>query len=301
MLLNFKITRLTDNPIIRPGMDERMAHPVGDNINGPSLIRVPEWVEDPLGRYYLYFAHHTGTYIRMAYADDLAGPWTVYSPGVLDLADSYSTEHIASPDIHVDHESQQIRMYFHGGKPVGGSDQETRIALSDDGLNFTAQPEVLGLPYFRVFQHEGWHYAISMPGTLYRSIDGPTGFEQGRKIFPDNQRHTALLKRGNQLLVFYTMVSEQPPESILVSTINLTSDWNDWKPSEPQIVLSPQHDWEGANQLLEPSKRGIIGSPVNQLRDPAIFEDGDDMYLLYAVAGEQGIAIAKIESENAVL
>ena len=30
------------------------------NINGPSLVRVPEWVEDPLGKYYLYFAHHRG-------------------------------------------------------------------------------------------------------------------------------------------------------------------------------------------------------------------------------------------------
>jgi hypothetical protein len=39
-----KIKRLKDNPIIYPEMDERM----GSNINGPSLIRVPEWVDDPL-------------------------------------------------------------------------------------------------------------------------------------------------------------------------------------------------------------------------------------------------------------
>lgn len=25
----------------------------GENINGPSLIRVPAWVKNPLGRYYL--------------------------------------------------------------------------------------------------------------------------------------------------------------------------------------------------------------------------------------------------------
>jgi hypothetical protein len=51
-------------------MDARM----GDNVNGPSLIRVPEWVARPLGRYYLYFGHHRGTFIRLATAPSLEGP-----------------------------------------------------------------------------------------------------------------------------------------------------------------------------------------------------------------------------------
>ena len=32
-------TRLLDQPIIRPHMDRRM----GNNINGPALIRMPDW------------------------------------------------------------------------------------------------------------------------------------------------------------------------------------------------------------------------------------------------------------------
>jgi hypothetical protein len=35
--------------------------------------------------------------------------------------------------------------------------------------------------------------------------------------------------------------------------------------------------------------------PVNQLRDPAIFEDEGRIYLLYAIAGEQGIAIGELK------
>jgi hypothetical protein len=89
----FQVRRLAGNPIIRAGMDERMREEAANygyvNINGPSLIRVPEWVESPLGKYYLYFAHHKGEYIRMAYADELAGPWRTYEPGVLDLKDSF--------------------------------------------------------------------------------------------------------------------------------------------------------------------------------------------------------------------
>ena len=33
---------------------------------------------------------------------------------------------------------------------------------------------------------------------------------------------------------------------------------------------------------------------VNQLRDPAVYEEGHDVYLLYAVAGESGVGIARV-------
>jgi len=74
-----KATRLLDHPIIGPDLDSS----IGVNIQGPSLIKVPHWIEDPLGKYYLYFADHKGTYIRLAYTDDLSGPWRVHVPGSL--------------------------------------------------------------------------------------------------------------------------------------------------------------------------------------------------------------------------
>jgi len=58
------------------------------NINGPTVIRVPDWVRRPLGRYYMYFAHHKGSYIRLAYANSPLGPWTLYRPGVMPLSAS---------------------------------------------------------------------------------------------------------------------------------------------------------------------------------------------------------------------
>jgi len=133
-----RIERLLDGPIIRPDMDASM----GSNIAGPSLIRVPDWAEGALGRYYLYFADHRGTYIRLAWADALEGPWTTHEPGVLDLADSHfpttcppcappgSYVHIASPDVHVVDERREIVMYIHG-RDAGR--QVTRVAVSRDG------------------------------------------------------------------------------------------------------------------------------------------------------------------------
>jgi hypothetical protein len=35
--------------------------------------------------------------------------------------------------------------------------------------------------------------------------------------------------------------------------------------------------------------------PVNELRDPAVFELDDQLWLLYSVAGEQGIALARLD------
>src|ERR1044071_4584691 len=78
------LRRFDENPMIRPQM---LPGTDGNNINGPSLIRVPDWVTNRLGKYYLYFAHHNGKYIRLAYADHLEGPWKIYKPGVLPLTD----------------------------------------------------------------------------------------------------------------------------------------------------------------------------------------------------------------------
>jgi hypothetical protein len=34
--------------------------------------------------------------------------------------------------------------------------------------------------------------------------------------------------------------------------------------------------------------------PARQLRDPAVFEEDDHVFLAYAVAGESGIALAEL-------
>ena len=91
-VLPFSVERFSDQPLIHTGMSKRLSEQARlegfENINGPSLIKVPDWVENSLGNYYLYFAHHKGQYIRMAYAYTVTGPWTIYEPGALTLAQS---------------------------------------------------------------------------------------------------------------------------------------------------------------------------------------------------------------------
>ena len=304
---NINITRLGGAPIITPEMDARM----GGNIQGPSLIKVPDWVENPLGNYYLYFADHRGTYIRMAYADKVTGPWTVHSPGSLKLEDSFFPTtcppcslapgrtaplyaHIASPDVHVREDLNQIVMYYHGR---GEGRQFTRAAVSTDGIHFEGRADELGPHYFRVIEHDNYFYAMSMPGLLHRSSDGLSKFESGPQFFTADMRHSALLIRDDRLYVFFSQAGEQP-ERILLSTIDLSDDWRQWAATDPIEVLRPERDYEGADLPNEPSRRGYIDDRVNQLRDPAIHEENGKTYLLYSVAGESGIAIAEISFSN---
>jgi hypothetical protein len=297
------VKRFPHNPIIYPHMDAHM----GENINGPSLIRVADWLQNPLGRYYLYFAHHQGTYIRLAYADRLEGPWTTYSPGTLHLSQTPCQGHIASPDVHIDHERRQIVMYYHGpadpqkaiaGPALSGQfpilgQQRSFVATSEDGIHFLAQAQVLGSSYFRAFRWTGYTYALGMPGIFYRSEDGFTGFEQGPVLFTADMRHTALRLDGDRLSIYYSNAHDCP-ERILCAHITLTRDWMAWQSSEPVTILEPETAYEGADLPLVPSERGWAPQPVRQLRDPGIYCEGGRTYLLYSVAGERGIAIAQI-------
>ena len=202
--------------------------------------------------------------------------------------------HIASPDIHVDNENQLIRMYYHGPIPQGeGMIQITRVATSKNGIQFTCNPEILGSSYFRVFKYDGYYYALGMPGIFYRSKDGLTGFEKGPTLFTEHMRHSAVKLDDDCLSVFFSYVHDCP-ERILLSKIELKDNWMRWSESEPVTVLEPVMDYEGVDLPLEPSVRGWAPEQVRQLRDPGIFIDDSQMFLLYSVAGESGIAIAEV-------
>jgi hypothetical protein len=176
------VERLPGNPILTPE-----SHPsLGANLNGPSLIRAPGWLDRPLGRYYLYFAHHKGAFIRLAVVDSMEGPWRVHAPGAFHLSDSRFP---------------------------------TRVSVGDQ------------------------------------------------------------------------------PERILRSRITLRSEWTEWSVSEAREVLRPERSWEGAELPLAASVRGAALEPMRQLRDPGIFEEEGQTWLLYSVAGGSGIALARLESE----
>ncbi len=316
-----RVERLLDRPIITADL-----HPsIGENIQGPSLIRVPDWIEGALAAYYLYFADHKGRYIRLAYADELTGPWAIHPPGSLQIEDSHflteppavteeilaefdarrtgnavkmshdvltevTTPHIASPDVHVDAERRRIVMYFHGLEAPG--QQVTRVATSEDGILFEALPEVLGRTYLRVFAHDGVTYGLAMPGRLYRSADGLHGFEEGPCCSTRTCVTTWPGSTATRCGCSGRRSGTRRSESCSARLISPATGWSGARRSRSRC--SVRSDWEGASAPLEPSIRSSAYGVVNQLRDPAVFEEHGRLFLLYAVGGEAGIAIAEV-------
>jgi hypothetical protein len=313
------------NPLITTATSPSL----GDNVNGPSVIRVPAWVPDPLGRFYMYFAHHMGAFIRLAYADRLDGPWRIHEPGVLPVAatafqrpqpdppenlENFYT-HVASPEAYVDAARRRLILWVHGwytagnrwpaGEPAArewarqhGYGQFTQAAISSDGRNFEVQPALTRASYLRVFPHDGALYGVARLGQLLRSQEALAPFETGPNPFREGPyagrvRHVALVRRGTTLFVFFTAIGDAP-ERVMLSTIALDADWREWRASEPVEVLRPETSYECAHLPLAPSAAGDVKGPVRQLRDPAVFVDGTRTLLFYSICGEQGIAAAEL-------
>jgi hypothetical protein len=299
--MELRAQRLLQGPIVSPrdlpGAD-------GDNINGPSLILAPDWLPDRLGRFYLYFAHHRGQYIRLAYADALEGPWRIHEPGTLRLEDTVACEdHIASPDVHVDHDRRQIRMYFHGVSKGGGGAQLTYLATSRNGLEFKAEGGALTTFYLRVARWRDSWLGMAKGGLMFQSQTGTGDFRFLPSVpfpvsgpaanEPGDVRHIALRIVGDDLQVFFTRIGDRP-EAIFSARIDLSEPEASWAARDEQLVLSPTAPYEGADEPLVASSAGAAISRENALRDPAIFEYDHRSYLLYSVAGEKGIALAEI-------
>jgi len=317
--------RFAQNPL----STTRTAASLGDNINGPTVIRVPAWVKQPLGRYYMYFAHHMGGFIRLAYADAIEGPWQIHEPGVMPVRDTALFRpqpdppenlenfytHVASPEIEIDHERRRLVLWFHGwwteGKmwPVGetaarawaranGYSQFTQSATSNDGLHFAAQPPITRTSYLRVWRRDGALFGMGRLGQLWRSTDALSAFEPGPNPFrggayANRVRHVALVQRGSLMYVFFTAIGDAP-ERILMSTISQSGDWSTWTLSAPVEVLQPEAPYECPTLPNAPSEAGDVKVPVRQLRDPAIFEENGRTLLFYSFCGEQGIAAAEL-------
>jgi len=303
---NISAYRLNTNPLITP----EMLGADGENINGPSMIRVPGWIQNSLGNYYLYFAHHKGTYIRMAFSDTLEGPWKIYEPGVLHQRNTIFGDgpvgikhwytHIASPEVIVDDQNRRLIMYFHGMGPRLPGCHCSTLAFSNDGLDFKLREDapVINDTYFRAFVWDNMQYLIARLGVLYGSDHGLRIYRKGPNPFDElNQgaqlRHAAVLLKGDKLKVFYSRIGDMP-ECIVMSEIELNTDWNTWKASSPVTILEPVTRYEGADLPLKPSRQGYARTRLRELRDPAIFQENGKCYLLYTIAGESGIGIAEL-------
>ena len=278
------------------------------------MIAVPSWSFNPFNAtHYLYFAHHLGDGIRLAFSTDgPLGPFEMlgnvfyYTQCKRCLQCKTCTLHVASPDVHVLKEEKSFRMYFHSR--LGPNEQVSFVAVSRDGINWEAiDTEPLTTAYLRVFFWEGFWYGVARAKStnfLFRSIDGITPFEKGPILIPPESRHVGLLLHHSRLYIFFSR-SGDCPESLLVTWMNLklltqqNIPWTKWMITSPTFTVAIPRKYQGEECPLEASKDGISLTPTNQLRDPAPFV-GDDgtIFLIYSIYGEFGLAIDRIIMED---
>eukprot|EP00055_Hartaetosiga_balthica_P016414 m.103613 g.103613 ORF g.103613 m.103613 type:complete len:420 (-) comp9098_c1_seq3:903-2162(-) len=306
----FAVTRLLHRTIVDDSIFLITNSTDGENINGPSLAKVPSWVENPLGKYYLYFAHHKGDYIRMAYSDRLLGPYILYQEGkgVLTLSDSSGTDHLASPDVIVDDKNKRFILYYHSPSPNDHLDQYTFVTTSTNGLDFQSGGRKIAWPYARVFEYNNSWFAWAkdyQKGGEFQRSDDPLGVFRmdGEDCINEEQgvragRHVAVwLDEGHgALYVIYSQIGDAPERLYMVMIDISTEPYEKWmcNPMNSIEILRPEYPFEGSNLPITASSSGISLTDMHELRDPAIFLDDDHVYLLYCVRGEKGIAIAEI-------
>ena len=333
------VTRLTDGPLVAadmfgPGDIAGLEPDALANTNGPSVIRMPDWAAGKQAAIHMYFAHHKGRSIRLAYADRLDGPWAIYPDPIMPLANSlfapedpvpdpaltppdwvagldgdYLYAHVASPDVHVDEAARQIVMYYHG--LLSDGDQQTRLSTSADGLDFTAQAPLLGPPYIRGTWLGGVLYLSMWAGRLARatSWQGPFDFApmihdgdhlpphvSGRhRDHPRRQiRHGHLFAHDGRLHMTFSRIGDGP-ERLCHCELLPADDWADWRFGPVRELLRPAPGWEGGDQPMQASVMGTAMGRLHELRDPALFSDQGQVYMAYCGGGESGLGIAKVD------
>lgn len=300
------VTRIGTAPII----DQDLCDSLGDNINGPALVRRPDWAPGP-GKYMLFFSHHKGQHIRLATADDLAGPWQIYRPGVLHLHQTplaqtqpdapqpaWAVElgvdglypHLASPDVHVNDTQQRFDMWFHGMGQRGV--QLTYYAASTNGLDWQVSGPPTDETYLRIFRLGGETYALARLGVLMKlQPDGV--FAHGHRPIDRTIRHVAVLPRADRLHVLYSCLGDAP-ERLFHTELDLSGDWRKWSQCAPEIeILRPDLSWEGADLPIEPGLTGAV-SFTNALRDPEIFVEDGRIWVVYSGGGEWALGLAEM-------
>ncbi|MEM6333226.1 MAG: PEP-CTERM sorting domain-containing protein [Planctomycetota bacterium] len=188
-----------------------------------------------------------------------------------------------------------------------------KYAISDNGSQI--RPTDQNNPY-----DTGIWESVVFNRELRDTVNALAGMESTWADDPDNSakqrgngdpgfdyRHHAVEVVDDTLNWFFTSRGEAP-ERIYQATIQLDPDWRNWTATGVYEILRPELDYEGVNEPLVPSTSGrpkvgngdVSTGEKNELRDPAFFLDpvSGNKYLYYSVAGEYGIAVAELLTEE---
>ena len=275
-------------------------------INGPVCFKVPNWIKKPLGKYYLIFSDHRGSFLRLAYTNNLNSKWSISKNKILDVKDFKKIfyDHVASPEIYIDQRKKKICLYFHSRSRKHGREQMTFVAISNNGIDYKIKNKKPIAPfYFRIFKHKSEFYGLSKGGDLLKSKNKFSKFKYVKNIFDKygdkyhnkngSIRHLCLVYKQKYLEIFYSKIGDKP-ERIFQSILHFSDNKYEWSISTTKEVLRPTKIFEGSNIKVKRSNSGAAIKNENDVRDPYILNDNNKYLLFYSVKGEKGIALAEL-------
>lgn len=182
----------------------------------PWVLRVDTLIGAPLGAYYMWFStDHGGVNgkIGLAYADDIAGPWTIHGEVYQDTVSGIETE---TPSVVWDYAAAEFVMFYHQGPVTGGvAGQVTLYATSPDGITWTRQGIAVDV-----------HSGSDFPGSQH------TGYLRPSRV-------------GDRWLGYGLLIGTDSPRYALAYSTNGRDDWEidsrplgfgaEWLPSTKQI------------------------------------------------------------------
>ena len=190
-LADLRVNRLNTKPVVDGAAPSRVPPAISTTkdgaatgVNSPTLIQVPAWIPKPLGRFYMYSSAPTGKYIRLSYADDVAGPYTTADSPAIHIADvPICGGHMSGPTVVVDDAARRIVMHYHCGVCVAGRTYTCGMggevvfgASSSDGVHFETQAKVLWKEGARGVKIGDWHYLFAKH-EVFVTKDGLTGLK----------------------------------------------------------------------------------------------------------------------------
>jgi hypothetical protein len=272
-----------------------------------NIIRVDDKIPNALGKYYMYCSTNHSTAaggIFLAYADDIAGPWTPYQFNAI-YVDNVVGSQTETPVPIWEPVSEQIYLYYHNnGGGSWGAGQRSFMASSTDGISFSRVGKVfeldnldypgdghLGYAVVTRLAQNRWIANHLMGGTDY-SFLGLSYSHDGVAWHTDPESLVDRLDQTNEVdkkITFQWLFFFQgDPWAVAIETVVGSS--TDQKPSrlvggplapdlrafqgKPACVWSPQHSWQ-----------------TTDLQSLGTFVDNDGTpYLTYASGSDIGIA-----------
>jgi hypothetical protein len=135
-------------------------------------------------------------------------------------------------------------------------------------------------------------------GVQVRRSKNGIDFEDGPSLFADVPgpyvRHVGLQQLANSLRVFFTQ-KLVAPEHIRMGVVNLDAPWASWSIGTTVEIMRPEMAYEGAKEPMTISRKGPARNKEHALRDPFIYEESERTWLIYAIAGESGLALAELQ------